>query len=102
MTGIFKDPHLKMRSFSETKKLIGNIVCHMVIVSSGLNCYWVMGSNHSEHADLFKKEPKKYAPQYVAFCGYPVSIDKLSPFDPLIYQIEDGHRKTLLRRSLLY
>jgi YHS domain-containing protein len=43
-----------------------------------------------EHAELFKKEPSKYAPQYGAFCGYAVSIGKLRPVDPTIYQIEDG------------
>jgi YHS domain-containing protein len=40
------------------------------------------------HLNLFKKEPTKYAPQYGAFCGYAVSIGKLRPVDPLIYQIE--------------
>jgi YHS domain-containing protein len=49
--------------------------------------YWFATS---EHADLFKKEPKKYAPQYGAFCGYAMSLGKLRPVDPTIYQIEDG------------
>ena len=49
--------------------------------------YWFASA---DHADLFKKEPQKYAPQYGAFCGYAVSIGKLRPVDPLIYQIEDG------------
>jgi YHS domain-containing protein len=49
--------------------------------------YWFASA---EHAELFKKDPKKYAPQYGAFCGYAVSIGKLRPVDPLIYQIEDG------------
>ncbi len=49
--------------------------------------YWFASP---EHAELFKKDPKKYAPQYGAFCGYAVSIGKLRPVDPLIYQIEDG------------
>jgi YHS domain-containing protein len=49
--------------------------------------YWFASA---EHAGLFKKDPKKYAPQYGAFCGYAVSIGKLRPVDPLIYQIEDG------------
>lgn len=43
-----------------------------------------------EHLELFKADPKKYAPQYGAFCGYAVSIGKLRPVDPTIYQIEDG------------
>ena len=49
--------------------------------------YWFASA---EHAELFKKDPKKYAPQYGAFCGYAVSIGKLRPVDPTIYQIEDG------------
>ena len=49
--------------------------------------YWFASAGHAE---LFKKEPKKYAPQYGAFCGYAVSIGKLRPVDPTIYQIEDG------------
>jgi YHS domain-containing protein len=49
--------------------------------------YWFASA---EHAELFKKDPKKYAPQYGAFCGYAVSLGKLRPVDPLIYQIEDG------------
>jgi YHS domain-containing protein len=43
-----------------------------------------------EHRELFKADPKKYVPQYGAFCGYAVSIGKLRPVDPTIYQIENG------------
>jgi YHS domain-containing protein len=49
--------------------------------------YWFASS---EHAELFKKDPTKYAPQYGAFCGYAVSIGKLRPVNPEIYQIENG------------
>jgi YHS domain-containing protein len=49
--------------------------------------YWFASA---EHAALFKEDPAKYAPQYGAFCGYAVSIGKLRPVDPLIYQIENG------------
>lgn len=49
--------------------------------------YWF---NSDENARLFKADPKKYAPQYGAFCGYAVSIGKLRPVDPTIYQIEEG------------
>jgi YHS domain-containing protein len=44
----------------------------------------------ADHLNQFKKEPKKFAPQYGAFCGYAVSIGKLRPVDPTIFQIEDG------------
>lgn len=49
--------------------------------------YWF---SSGENAALFKANPKKYAPQYGGFCGYAVSIGKLRPVDPAIYQIEDG------------
>lgn len=49
--------------------------------------YWFASA---EHEKLFKNEPEKYAPQYGAFCGYAVSIGKLRPVDPTIYQIENG------------
>lgn len=49
--------------------------------------YWFTSA---EHADRFKKEPKKYAPQYGAFCGYAMSLGKLRPVDPTIYQVKDG------------
>ena len=49
--------------------------------------YWFASA---EHAELFKKEPEKYLPQYGAFCGYAVSIGKLRPVNPEIYQIENG------------
>lgn len=49
--------------------------------------YWFASR---QHADLFRQSPQKYAPQYGAFCGYAVSIGKLRPVDPTIFQIENG------------
>jgi YHS domain-containing protein len=49
--------------------------------------YWFASA---EHQAMFKVTPARYAPQYGAFCGYAVSIGKLRPVDPAIYQIEDG------------
>lgn len=49
--------------------------------------YWFVSE---EHENLFKNDPEKYIPQYGAFCGYAVSIGKLRPVDPTIYQIENG------------
>lgn len=49
--------------------------------------YWF---SSPEHEMLFKSDPEKYIPQYGAFCGYAVSIGKLRPVDPTIYQIENG------------
>lgn len=49
--------------------------------------YWFASAAHQ---NLFKSDPEKYLPQYGAFCGYAVSIGKLRPVDPTIYQIENG------------
>ena len=49
--------------------------------------YWFASAQDRE---LFESNPQKYAPQYGAFCGYAVSIGKLRPVDPTIFQIENG------------
>ncbi|MEO8147523.1 MAG: YHS domain-containing (seleno)protein [Bacteroidia bacterium] len=49
--------------------------------------YWFVSQ---AHADMFKDNSEKYAPQYGAFCGYAVSLNKLRPVEPTIFQIEDG------------
>jgi YHS domain-containing protein len=43
-----------------------------------------------EHASLFKDNPDKYAPQYGSFCGYAMSLGKLRPIDPNIFQLVNG------------
>jgi YHS domain-containing protein len=49
--------------------------------------YWFVSQ---EHADLFKDNSEKYAPQYGGFCGYAVSLNKLRPVNPEIFQIKEG------------
>ncbi len=49
--------------------------------------YWFISD---EHATLFKNNPSKYAPQYGSFCGYAMSLGKLRPIDPTIFQFVDG------------
>jgi len=49
--------------------------------------YWF---SSQEHADKFKERPEMYAPQYGNFCGYAMSLNKLRPVDPTIFQIENG------------
>jgi hypothetical protein len=46
---------------------------------------------------MFKDHPWMFAPQYGAFCGYAMSLDKLRPIDPTIFQIVDG--KLILQHS---
>jgi len=49
--------------------------------------YWFASQ---EHADKFKDHPEMFAPQYGNFCGYAMSLNKLRPVDPTIFQIENG------------
>jgi len=49
--------------------------------------YWFASQ---PHADMFKDHPEMFAPQYGAFCGYAMSLNKLRPIDPAIFQIVDG------------
>ena len=43
-----------------------------------------------EHKAMFESDPAHYAPQYGGFCGYAVSINRISPVDPTVFQIVDG------------
>lgn len=38
----------------------------------------------------FESDPAKYVPAFGGFCAYAASIDKISPIDPEIFQVEDG------------
>lgn len=49
--------------------------------------YWFVSE---AHATMFKDHPEMFAPQYGAFCGYAMSLNKLRPIDPNIWQIVDG------------
>ena len=56
--------------------------------------YWF---SSEENASLFKDHPENYVPQYGAFCGYAMSLGKLRPIDPSIFQIYNG--KLILQHS---
>lgn len=56
--------------------------------------YWFVSE---AHASMFKDHPDMFAPQYGAFCGYAMSLNKLRPIDPTIFQIVDG--KLILQHS---
>ena len=49
--------------------------------------YWFVSE---AHANMFKDHPEMFAPQYGAFCGYAMSLNKLRPIDPNVWQIVDG------------
>ena len=56
--------------------------------------YWFTSD---AHASMFKDHPEMFVPQYGAFCGYALSLNKLRPIDPTIFQIVDG--KLILQHS---
>jgi YHS domain-containing protein len=43
-----------------------------------------------EHRELFKKDPKKYEPEFGGYCAYGVSKGKLVEIDVEAFQIVDG------------
>lgn len=43
-----------------------------------------------EHKHLFEQDPGRYVPQFGGFCGYAVSINRVSPVNPGIWQIVNG------------
>jgi YHS domain-containing protein len=43
-----------------------------------------------ENAELFKKEPEKYAPQYGAYCAWAVGNNYTYSADPLAWKIVEG------------
>ncbi len=49
--------------------------------------YWFSSETN---ASMFKDHPEMFAPQYGAFCGYAMSLGKLRPIDPTIFQVENG------------
>ncbi|MDQ3843451.1 MAG: YHS domain-containing protein [Bacteroidota bacterium] len=49
--------------------------------------YWF---SSEANASMFKDHPEMFAPQYGAFCGYAMSLGKLRPIDPTVFQIYNG------------
>lgn len=49
--------------------------------------YWF---SSDANAAMFKDRPEMFTPQYGAFCGYAMSLNKLRPINPEIFQIVDG------------
>jgi YHS domain-containing protein len=56
--------------------------------------YWF---SSDANASLFKEHPDMFAPQYGAFCGYAMALNKLRPINPEIFDIIDG--KLILQHS---
>ncbi len=49
--------------------------------------YWF---SSEKNAAMFKDHPEMFAPQYGSYCGYAMSLNKLRPIDPLIFDVIDG------------
>jgi YHS domain-containing protein len=49
--------------------------------------YWFASETN---ASMFKDHPERFAPQYGSFCGYAMSLGKLRPVDPTIFQVYNG------------
>src|SRR5258708_32064751 len=82
--GVILEGYDAVAYFTDNKPVMGN--AQFSTENNGAT-YWFASA---DHLDQFKKEPQKFTPQYGAFCGYAVSIGKLRPVDPTIFQIENG------------
>ena len=82
--GVIIEGYDPVAYFTDSKPLKGNSKFSTEYQGA---TYWFTSSDHKQ---LFESDPQKFAPQYGAFCGYAVSIGKLRPVDPTIYQIEKG------------
>lgn len=49
--------------------------------------YWFASEDNRR---TFESDPARYIPAFGGYCGYAASINKVSPTDPLIYQIIDN------------
>ena len=56
--------------------------------------YWF---STEQNASMFKDHPEMFIPQYGAFCGYAMALNKLRPINPEIFDIIDG--KLILQHS---
>lgn len=50
--------------------------------------YWF---SSEKNATMFKEHPEMFAPLYGAYCGYAMSLNKLRPINPEIFDVIDGH-----------
>jgi YHS domain-containing protein len=56
--------------------------------------YWF---SSEQNLNMFKDHPEMFAPQYGAFCGYAMALNKLRPINPEIFDVIDG--KLILQHS---
>ncbi|HEX5170772.1 MAG TPA: YHS domain-containing (seleno)protein [Cyclobacteriaceae bacterium] len=55
---------------------------------------WFHGAKYNfttaDNRDLFRDNPRKYLPEYGGFCGYAMSLGRVRPVNPEIFQLVDG------------
>ena len=61
--------------------------------------YWF---SSEANAAMFKDHPEMFAPQYGAFCGYAMALNKLRPINPEIFDVIDGKIDTAAFRRRLH
>lgn len=49
--------------------------------------YWF---STEQNQTMFKDHPEMFAPQYGGFCGYAMSLNKLRPINPEVFDVIDG------------
>ena len=82
--GVILDGYDAVAYFTDNKAIKGD---EKFSVRYNGATYWF----YSEvHVSLFNNNPGKFAPQYGSFCGYAMSLNKLRPVDPTIFQLVDG------------
>lgn len=70
--------------FTENKAIMGNEK-----YSARYNgaTYWF---SSEKNAAMFKDHPEMFAPQYGAYCGYAMSLNKLRPINPELFDVIEG------------
>ena len=82
--GVILDGYDAVTYFTDYKAIKGD---EIFSVRYNGATYWFYSE---EHVSIINDNPGKFAPQYGSFCGYEMSLNKLRPVDPNIWQIVDG------------
>ena len=83
-TGLAIDGYDPVAYFVENKPVKG--LAEFTAEAGGAKYRFASAANR----DAFVKDPRKYAPQYGAFCAYAVSKGYTADTDPLAWKIVDG------------
>jgi YHS domain-containing protein len=70
--------------FTDNKAIMGN---EKYTARYNGATYWF---SSEKNASMFKDHPEMFAPQYGGYCGYAMSLNKLRPINPEIFDVIDG------------